>query len=505
MDSPAPSPPLNTAIVGAGIAGLCAGIALKRSDTTRIVTIYEKSTFKNEIGAAITLTPNANRILDRWGFDAKAHGETDKEQVRHVDAQTLEIIHQCGFASVEPEFGHRYNAYHRVDLHRGLKTMADDLGVEIQLGREVVDLDCAEGVLTFKDGTTSKHDLVVVADGIRSTLVKSVTGLNISPHKIGKSVFRGLIPMAALQSNPLIWSQFENQPSGFYTCHHAGKMIMMYPCANDSIMNIAVFHTTRPGHEHDEGWTSPATKADVLSVLQDVHPFWRAIVEAAESDDDFKCFPIKLRAPIPRYNNGRAILIGDAAHPFQVSQSKISRIFFFFLSPPKHPSPSHHIHIPPTNPTNHRLYLQPTYAQGGCSSIEDAACLSTLFRNTFSSSSSSPNKTIPSRCQLYNDFRLPRDNTTQIYSNIMFDHLTGEGEEEEDKNQQKPPFEAQIRKFYPQGPLMSGEIPSSWTRPMQEFWFAYDVDREAEKAVRWFERNCEEGKRLPWGIVRHFY
>lgn len=349
MDSPAPSPPLNTAIVGAGIAGLCAGIALKRSDTTRIVTIYEKSAFKNEIGAAITLTPNANRILDRWGFDAKAHGETDKEQVRHVDAQTLEIIHQCGFASVEPEFGHRYNAYHRVDLHRGLKTMADDLGVEIQLGREVVDLDCAEGVLTFKDGTTSKHDLVVVADGIRSTLVKSVTGLNISPHKIGKSVFRGLIPMAALQSNPLIWSQFENQPSGFYTCHHAGKMIMMYPCANDSIMNIAVFHTTRPGHEHDEGWTSPATKADVLSVLQDVHPFWRAIVEAAESDDDFKCFPIKLRAPIPRYNNGRAILIGDAAHPFQVSQSKISRkTFFSFFLPPN-------IHLQAIIYTSHQL------------------------------------------------------------------------------------------------------------------------------------------------------
>lgn len=113
----------------------------------------------------------------------------------------------------------------------------------------------------------------------------------------------------------------------------------------------------------------------------------------------------------------------------------------------------------------------------------------------------------------------------------MFDALTGEegrinehnsndddDDDDDDQNKnQKKSFEAQIRKFYPQGPLMSGEIPSSWTRPMQEFWFAYDVDREAEKAVRWFERNCEEeeegcggkegveGKRLPWGIVRHFY
>ena len=449
MASTAAPLPLNVAIVGAGIAGLCAGIALRRSNQANIITIYERSTFKNEIGAAITLTPNANRILDRWGFDSKAYNETDKQQTRLVDAQTLEVLHQSNFTNVKSDFGANYNAYHRVDLHRGLRTMAESLGVDIKLGREVVDLDCSEGIVKFKDGAESKHDLIVVADGIRSSLVKTVTGLDISPAKIGKSVFRGLVPMAALRSNPVIWSQFENQPSGFYTCRHEGTMVMTYPCAGDQIMNVAVFHTTRPGHEDDEGWSSPATKAEVLSVLQDMHPIWSAIVEAAESDDDFKCFPIKFRDTIPRYNNGRAILIGDAAHPFQ-----------------------------------------PTHAQGGCCSIEDAASLSTLFRNT---------DNIPQRCQLYSDFRIPRANTTQLYSNVMFYQTSGEKNERD--------YEAKIREFYPEGPLMPMNI-RSWTLPTQEFWFPYDVDREAEKAIQWFEKNNNggrEGERLPPGIVRHFY
>ncbi|CAK1354624.1 unnamed protein product [Cercospora beticola] len=445
-------PPLNVAIIGAGIAGLSAGIALKRSSSSSIVKIYEKSTFKNEIGAAITLTPNANRILDRWGFDAKVYGETDKLLVRMVNATTLDVEYQFGFQDVPERFGHNFNAFHRVDLHRGLRTMAEELGVEILLGKEVIDLDCGNGLLNFKDGASAKHDLVVVADGIRSELVKTVSGLDVVPQKIGKSVFRGLIPMQSLRDDPLIWSQFQNEPSGFYSTTHEGLFFVTYPCSFDEIMNVAVFHNTRPGHENDEGWSSPGTKAVVLSVLdsQDLHPFWRAVVNAAPSDEDFKCFPISLREPISRYNNGRAILIGDAAHPFQ-----------------------------------------PTHAQGGCLGIEDAQSLATLFRDTSSASTD-----IPLRCQSYNDLRLPRGNVTHLYSNVMFYHMK-DGVLDGEK------YERRIREYY-DGPLMPMNV-RAWGREHQEFWYRYDVDQEAEKAMEWFEKEGGKGQRMPSGVVKYFY
>ncbi|PPJ54443.1 hypothetical protein CBER1_06958 [Cercospora berteroae] len=285
-----------------------------------------------------------------------------------VNATSLDVEYQFGFQDVPERFGHNFNAFHRVGLHRGLRTMAEDLGVEILLGKEVIDLDCGDGLLNFRDGACAKHDLIVVADGIRSELVKTVSDLDVVPQKIGKSVFRGLIPMQRLRDDPLIWSQLQGEPSGFYSTMHNGVFSMTYPCSSDEIMNVAVFHSTRPGHENDEGWSSPATKDEVLSVLDSeaLHPFWRAVVNAAPSDEDFKCFPISLREPIPRYNNGGAILIGDAAHPFE-----------------------------------------PTHAQVGCLGIEDAQSLATLFRNTSSASTD-----IARSCQLYNDLRLPRGNVT---------------------------------------------------------------------------------------------
>ena len=65
---------LEVGVVSAGIAELAAGIAFHRPG--HHVTVYERSQLKNEDGAAITLTPNGNLVLDRWGFDADAAGAT---------------------------------------------------------------------------------------------------------------------------------------------------------------------------------------------------------------------------------------------------------------------------------------------------------------------------------------------------------------------------------------------------------------------------------------------
>jgi hypothetical protein len=63
---------LEGGIVGAGIAGLAVGIAMQRAGHR--ATIYERSAFNNDFGAAISMTSNANLFLERWGFDFKKAG-----------------------------------------------------------------------------------------------------------------------------------------------------------------------------------------------------------------------------------------------------------------------------------------------------------------------------------------------------------------------------------------------------------------------------------------------
>lgn len=64
-------------------------------------------------------------------------------------------------------FGHEFNAFHRVDLHEGLRKMAEGLGVTITLGMAVVDVNCEDGVIGFKSGESVSKDLVVIAGGIK--------------------------------------------------------------------------------------------------------------------------------------------------------------------------------------------------------------------------------------------------------------------------------------------------------------------------------------------------
>lgn len=79
-------------------------------------------------------------------------------------------------------------------------------------------------------------------------------------------MYRSLVPASRLLADPLTRPLFEGQHSGFCSCTNFGKGVMYvtYPCRDDRVMNIAVFHPTKPHQVDAEDWNSPTTIEDVL-------------------------------------------------------------------------------------------------------------------------------------------------------------------------------------------------------------------------------------------------
>ncbi|KAK0101955.1 hypothetical protein ONS95_001236 [Cadophora gregata] len=162
MGSSVASEQLNIIIVGAGIAGLTAATALKHAGHK--VTILESSKLLQEVGAAITLSPNGTRVLAKLGFDFAAARGVRMDSVAIYAGDTLEkhdVYPPGAMDGVEDHLGFPYRAFHRVDLHNELRKLAlqdDDTGprVDLHLGVKIVRDNVQNAEVESEDGEVWK-------------------------------------------------------------------------------------------------------------------------------------------------------------------------------------------------------------------------------------------------------------------------------------------------------------------------------------------------------------
>jgi salicylate hydroxylase len=113
---------MDVAIVGAGITGLTTAISLRRSGHR--VTIYERSSLNNEIGAAINVPPNVGRFLLPMGLDPVRFGFVNSQGLYFMSPSTLEELVSNDHSHDAELFGAPLYYAHRVDLHESLKHLA---------------------------------------------------------------------------------------------------------------------------------------------------------------------------------------------------------------------------------------------------------------------------------------------------------------------------------------------------------------------------------------------
>ncbi|KAJ2893482.1 hypothetical protein MKZ38_008659 [Zalerion maritima] len=378
---------MNVSIVGAGISGLSVAISLRRTGHT--VTLYDRSTLLNEVGAAINVPPNVGRVLLPWGLDPEKSRFVASRGMDFCNHKTLEPIFRVDHSTKAADvWGVELYFAHRVDLHEALKRLAteeDGPGVPAKIvpGTEVVEFDPETPSITLSNGTRVTSHLVVAADGINSRAVEVVLGeaRPLLPANTVNCCFRFLVPWNILaedeNTNP-----FLNGHEGRAKVHsdvESKIRLVSYPCRGHEVMNFVCLLYDDKMSLDKEDWHASVPKDELLRKFQgnvalDAHH--RHYPNRSKATD-VKRWPLLYRKPIQTWSKHLMTLAGDAAHP-----------------------------------------LLPHKAQGGAQGIEDGIALGLALSGL---TSAAPKWQVQSRLAVYEDIRVKRASLQAVLSNTGYD------------------------------------------------------------------------------------
>lgn len=288
----------NIVIIGGGIGGLTAAIALRREGFG--VTLLEAAPAFAEIGAGVTLSPNAMRGFDHIGLGeaiATAGVEPSRQRIQHW--QDGRVLHAIDRSGTRAKYGASYVYIHRADLHTILVAAAQHAGCVLRTDAAVVAVDKDGAQLA--DGSVVSGDIIVGADGL-----KSVTRRLFEPapaHFTGHVAWRGLAPVEGPLADLATWPGVHIGP---------GRMITRYPVRGGTLLNLVFF--ARQDGWTDDGWAIRATRADLQATFDGWCDEVQAMIAAAPEASLFK-WAVNARMPLTEWViDDRIVLMGDAAH-----------------------------------------------------------------------------------------------------------------------------------------------------------------------------------------------
>lgn len=367
-----PEKQLKVIIIGAGIAGLAAGIGLRRSGHD--VIILEQVKEIAEVGAGIQMAPNNMRILGRYGVLP--------ELMKHVNLletnslRRWEDNQELGAAPLMPVIGQSYNAplgvVHRGDLQQVLLEAAKKEGCDLRTDHKVIKCDDNfEARVQLKSGEWIEGDIVVAADGIKSDIRRQIAELHNhvdQPTPTGDAAYRILIPKELMEHDEEALKLL-NKNVGMRWMGPGGH-IMAYPVKNNTVYNMVLLHPQKPetDPEKAESWTRKGSKQEMLDFYKDWNPLVSNLLKYVPEDNVME-WTLNSHAPLPSWHENKVVLIGDACHP-----------------------------------------MLPYVAQGAAQAIEDGAVLQVALAKS--------SKDVPLAIQVYEEVRKARGEAVQASAAI---------------------------------------------------------------------------------------
>jgi salicylate hydroxylase len=343
------------AVIGGGIGGFTAALALRQAGVD--VEVFEQAPEHRRVGAAITMTPNSVRVLEKLGLrDAlRSVAYIPKRRLnRKWDTGEITATIELGDAA-EKKFGAPTLQFLRADLVDVLRSaLPREL---LHFDRKFVSADDrGEHVdAVFSDGSRTRVDGIVGADGIHSTVRRMLFGPE-SPRFTGAVGYRAIVPASRLP-------QFDLTPfTKWYGPRPESEFLTSLTSSRGDFYIFASIHKPE---WRDESWSMSGDAGELRTEFSDYAEEVHVMLEVCE---EMLKTAIYERDPMPQWTRGRVTLLGDACHP-----------------------------------------MMPFMAQGAAMAIEDAAILGRCLQDV-------PGKGVPGAFLTYENARRARTATIQATS-----------------------------------------------------------------------------------------
>ncbi|EXJ79524.1 salicylate hydroxylase [Capronia epimyces CBS 606.96] len=353
---------LNVGVVGGGIGGMSTAIALRRAGHD--VTIYERADFAGEVGASVSCAANGTRWLHEWDVDVAKGDPVVLKKLINRDWRTGEPVSVYDLDDYEQRWGHVYNMFHRQYMHQMLKDTALQLegeGTPAKLLCQSIDLET--GVITFVNGSSAQHDLIIGADGIGS-VVRTIIGIRPEKKASDQSCLHANVLTEDAVKAGLV--DYSADSALEYWGGQEGKWdkIVLSPCNGGKLLSYYCFFPRTVGDYTSHTWGgADRPLEELLNPYPELDPQVLAHLKIGKEIQPWRLW---VHQPYPYIHRSMVCLLGDAGHP-----------------------------------------MMPHQSQGACMAIEDAAALGILFNKKYF------NGDIAESLAVYDQVRLPRATRVQ--------------------------------------------------------------------------------------------
>ena len=313
---------LRVIIIGAGIGGLTAGIALSKAGYE--VEIYERVKELRPVGAGISLWSNGVKVLNTLGLSqpmAAIGGQMNQMQYLSLKG---ELLNDIDLFPLIQQVGQRPYPVARGDLQN---LLLNAFPGQVHFNAKCLGIEQTEqtAIALFEDGQRATADLIIGADGVRSIVRDYILGRPTQPRYAGYVNCNGLVSAGDNLADKNTWV--------IYVGEH--KRASMMPVGGDRFYFFFDLPLPEEALPHPDG---------IRAELMDTFKGWcqpvQTLIQTLDPNITNR-LPIRDVGPLDTFVRGRVALLGDAAHT-----------------------------------------TTPDLGQGGCQALEDALVLSRYLKST---------------------------------------------------------------------------------------------------------------------------